>query len=70
MKGNSDMKLINFLFTTLLGSILIVSLLVALAIALYLLKIILEELYDNDGMEQFSKWLKDIGTKTKSLKKK
>lgn len=64
------MKLINFIFNTLLGSILIVSLLVALAIALYLLKIILEELFDSDGMEQFSKWLKDIGTKTKFLKKK
>lgn len=64
------MKLLNFIFNTLLGSILIISLLVALVIAMYLLKLMLEELFDSDGIEEFKQWLNDCGTKVKSLKKK
>lgn len=63
------MRLINLLFNTLIGSMLIVSLLVALVIAMYLLKLMLEELFDCDGIEEFKKWLINCGKIVQKKKK-
>ena len=52
------MVVLEFLFTTLLGVILITSLLVATTIALYMLKILLSELFDGKGVNDFVLWLK------------
>lgn len=55
------MLILKTLFYTLLSSLLVIALLSSLAIALYLLKILLEELFDNDGVERLTKWIKNIG---------
>ena len=53
------MKVLEFLFTTLMGVILITALLVATTIALYMLKILLTELFDGKGVDDFIEWLKN-----------
>ena len=62
------MKLLNFLFTTLMSCLIIITMLVAVVIAMYLLKIILTELFDGYGLEDFVKWMKNYGWNV--LKKK
>lgn len=53
------MKIVTFLFNTLLSCILIVSLLIILVIAMYLLKVTLEELFGQNGIKELiSKWKK------------
>ena len=52
------MRLLNFLFTTLMSCLLIIAMLVAVVIALYLLKILLTELFDQKGVDDFVLWLR------------
>ena len=64
------MNLISFLFNSLMGCLLFISMFVAIVIALYLLKILLTELFDGYGTEEFIKWLKNIGQNVVKKKEK
>lgn len=62
------MRLLTFMFNTLLGCILFTGIFTILVIALYILKIALEEIFDEKGIERFIKWVKNFGASV--LKKK
>lgn len=64
------MKILNFLFTTLMSCLIIIAMLVAVVIALYLLKILLTELFDGYGTEEFITWLKNTGQNVVKKKEK
>lgn len=68
--GKKKMIILNFLFKTLMGCLIIIAMLLAVVIALYMLKIMLTELFDGKGVDEFVLWLKDTGTKLTSQKKK
>ena len=58
------MKVISFLLTTIISCLLIVAILMVLVFAIYMLKILLEELFDGKGVDDFILWLKKNFGKT------
>ena len=64
------MIILNFLFKTLMGCLIIIAMLLAVVIAMYMLKIMLTELFDGYGVEEFVLWLKNYGQNVAKKKKK
>lgn len=64
------MVIVKFMFNTLMSCILIVSILIILVIAMYLLKVMLQELFDSNGVKELlTKW-KSCGLNVPNKKRK
>lgn len=58
------MKVISFLVTTIASCLLILALLMVLVFTIYMLKILLTELFDGKGVDDFVCWVKKFFGKT------